>query len=365
MNRSKWMKPLIQIVSAAVLTSTLSAGISFLIIAGNDSWKQSHKPSHASMSAQVSNNKLDIVLASAPVRPKSSATSSIQQAVKDAIQALSQHEPFTSWKYANTSIQPLGPGTHGWIIHITSQKNKSLGYLIIHATENGDYSLTEYGTGENYPFAQHTLDNALASLDLNDQKSVIITPYYVQPLLTVWKLEHESDVQWIEAQSGEVLPTQNDQWMKMAPFVTAKLSTSGGMTTDHVLFQTEDCSLTAQAPSKLQSFDPYDQIGWMDETRRVEGETAQRLLKQWQPFKGSKQLVYVQRVESSGTFDTAMNFPYAVVGDQVWKDSSKSAAEANIRYIAVQPTGEASVRYVSEKSILQQGYLSPVRPLVP
>src|SRR5690606_16098359 len=59
---------------------------------------------------------------------------------------LAKVHPFELWKEANIHISPLGPGTHSWIAIVVVNVT-NVGYMIIHATEDGDYVLGEYGIG--------------------------------------------------------------------------------------------------------------------------------------------------------------------------------------------------------------------------
>lgn len=81
---------------------------------------------------------------SAPVEMKQQE---ITKAAKQWQEQLAEQTNFAQWKEASLSISALGPGTHGWLVLI-KQKNEVIGYMIIHALEQGGFSLSEYGSGD-------------------------------------------------------------------------------------------------------------------------------------------------------------------------------------------------------------------------
>ncbi len=62
------------------------------------------------------------------------------------VQQLSQASEFKTWQNATLTVFPLGPGTHSWMV-VVENKNEQTGYLIVHATSEGNLQLGEYGFG--------------------------------------------------------------------------------------------------------------------------------------------------------------------------------------------------------------------------
>lgn len=373
MKRSRWIKPFIRITSAAVLTSAISSGISFLLLSNYDGWgKNSGKEvavpfaltqqdsllHHSSKSAIYVEYRMDTIKPALQQSKREPELKTIQQAVKDAVDALAKHEPFAAWKGAHTEIQALGPGTHGWVVHITSSNHKRLGYLIIQATEEGNYSLTEYGTGEYYPFAKDTLKKAMQDLGWNadEQKLAAATPYYVKPLLAVWRLDLQSETHWIDACSGELLP---DLSLMESSIQHASMPMRNAVS--GVLFSLANNYDYVTNTPVIQSFDPYDQIGWMtDQALRWSGHNAQRKLQQWDPINSQEKLIYVQTLKVKSNTTPKMNFPYAVSGEQLWKIRTDDPAAANqkYRYVALTAPGSTEVRYIGDTLLLSNGYIT-------
>lgn len=411
----KWMKPFIGLTLAATLTSVVSAGLSFALITGSGYTKsiikttdradvnsqeltyalnQSHRvsqPIHIrvtdlhprSISVRESQSSA-ITISTKPGLEQQSTVSSIRQAAQDAINALSKHQPFSSWKGAHADIQALGPGTHGYIVHVRSKSNESLGYLIIYATEEGKFSLSEYGLGELYPFAPQSIDMALSHLEWTNKEEITVTPYYIQPLVPVWKLQYKAETKWIDATTGDVLPTDDPLWMSIpsseastAP-LTVRTSASNrtsknsqDLSTSVVIngilpSTSEDQAsnpritlLNADRPLLADVFDPYDQISWMASPVKLQGIEAGNWLQNWNPSQNTHKFVYVQQlIAGSGAVDKQlkMKFPFALIGEQLWNN------DTSVRYIALKPSGEAAVRFISEQAFTNNtsSYIAPV-----
>ena len=79
----------------------------------------------------------------------------LEQQVQAWANILVKQPPFQSWKSASKDT-PIGPGMHGWLV--TFQVNhKPVGYMIVNATENGGFSLSEYGVGDHPAYDPNTL----------------------------------------------------------------------------------------------------------------------------------------------------------------------------------------------------------------
>lgn len=70
----------------------------------------------------------------------------VQEFAKSTLNKLAAEAPFTAWKDAGIEYYPLGPGTHSWLVNVMKGEQR-IGYMIISATDQGGYMLSEYGAG--------------------------------------------------------------------------------------------------------------------------------------------------------------------------------------------------------------------------
>ncbi|TVX92620.1 hypothetical protein [Paenibacillus agilis] len=342
---------------------------------------------------------------------------SLKQIVQTTIKQLAQHVPFTSWAQATTDIQPLGAGTHGWLVRVLNQANKPIGYLIFHAKEQGGFQLTEYGEGAELPYDKLALKQALKQHDI-PQEAITIEPVYYKPLIAAWKVQSPSSTKWIDAITGELLP---EEWMQQLDKKLGKQSkitsvvstvnktktripirTVSTLRTSSINSQHSDFSkrinsnysdslnsfqeslqsmstLQAQASTQGQPFDPYDNILWMTSSTQLRGESALTWMQSWNPETSSQNWIYVVRKEQS---KKAWNIPYAVIGKQQWtaaetnvestlsnsiSNSNASSSDFPIqRYWIMTGAGEdsSSKRWLAEDTLLEHGYLTSNKELI-
>lgn len=133
------------------------------------------------------------------------------------IDALSREKGFEAWPEARRDIYPLGPGTHGWVV-ILRDGNREIGYMVISATEQGGYRLTEYGTGSKPLFSMDTLYQSLMQLGLipqdhspgpaSDEALALLNlkRLYIEPMQAVWQLADRGKMRYLDAKTGEELP---------------------------------------------------------------------------------------------------------------------------------------------------------------
>ncbi|GLX68164.1 hypothetical protein [Paenibacillus glycanilyticus] len=174
----------------------------------------------------------------------------LQSTVRGWMNELAKLPEFKAWNTAEFTVAPLGPGTHSWIA-IVKQQEQSIGYLVIHAKENGGLVLGEYGTGE-YLFDQTTLHQSLAQLELpssSDSNKAL----YIHPLLAVWDIHSAAEDTFLDGMSGEWLPVQQDLWDNLAADekeLATKYALSGG-------------EAMIDRAVKSRSFDPYSKMPWL------------------------------------------------------------------------------------------------------
>ncbi len=72
------------------------------------------------------------------------------QAVEGWVAELAQQQAYASWRHAAWRREPLGPGQHGWIV-LFSERNRTIGYMVVSEDDSGRLQLSEYGQGEYLP----------------------------------------------------------------------------------------------------------------------------------------------------------------------------------------------------------------------
>jgi hypothetical protein len=174
----------------------------------------------------------------------------LREQVRHFVDELAVQPHFANWKQASLDITPIGPGTHGWLV-LVKQRTETVGYLIIHAAEDGGYRLGEYGTGNHPLFDEQTLSRSLMQLELSHPAGQT-ERLYVHPLLAAWKITENQNHYITDAASGELLPVQQEEWLAAA---SAELQAES----------------SKQAPAKaklikhlsLSSFSPYARLPWL------------------------------------------------------------------------------------------------------
>ncbi|MDD9265514.1 hypothetical protein ACFPES_00565 [Paenibacillus sp. GCM10023248] len=242
---------------------------------------------------------------------------------------LAREEGFEDWQAAAWNSYPLGPGTHGWVVILTSH-GEDVGYMIVHAAENGSFRLTEYGTGKNPLFSLNTLYRSLVQQELipvsftySDfaaDETIVQARLYMDALTAVWKIKLQDQILYADAKSGEVLPLTEDPVPK---------------TEDD---QNAYSDLTESAQTALQpTFDPYERMPWITGTPLA--ITGLPALQSAMNLK--EHLTYVTEL-----YDGEVTLPLAVLGYQAW--------QAGETYLVLDHAGP---RYVRMTPALEQGHL--------
>ncbi|WP_341282067.1 hypothetical protein [Paenibacillus sp. FSL H8-0537] len=162
---------------------------------------------------------------------------------------LAAQPAFKSWQGATLDISALGPGTHSWMASVIQHK-KTVGYLVVHATESGGYILGEYGLGD-YLYSLTTLQQSLQRLELIPS-AITSTPLYIHPLLSVWKISGKATA-YTDAMSGEALPLTAPLWDAEASEELKLIHNEAPM---------EVTASIAKAVSN-PSFSPYEKLQWL------------------------------------------------------------------------------------------------------
>lgn len=201
--------------------------------------------------------------------------------VEKWLQTIAEQHKLTSWHQADYVIEPLGPGTHGWLVHITRMQSP-VGYMVVQALPDGGFRLAEYGVGDRPLFSAETLRESLVQhglipaktssedlsrllLDmlaadsdnasaLQQEEPLVIERHYLFPFAAYWKVFHKELKQsaYFDAVTGEQYPLSKDP---------AKKSTEESAT---IRYQSTNLR-TLKDHLQLAKFDPYEDLGWVVE----------------------------------------------------------------------------------------------------
>lgn len=291
-------------------------------------------------------------LAALGVPADAPAPEALRRFADEAIGKLAQAEPFTAWAGAATAIEPLGPGTHSWLVTVAAGGSSGAagtqpgataprGYLIISATESGDYKLVEYGMGTYSVFDPALLEAALRQgLGAAAAGRVTAVPLYAGPALAAWMVRppEGGEPRFVNAADGEWLPETTGSWGKQA----------GGYAPPRLAAGSRAPSSPAPIVYTSSRFDPYDNLLWM---------TAKPLALKPDAFIGklktSRQLVYA----ASGA-ERTYSFPLPVYGYQTWTGGSPSeapAAGAEAESVYVVTGTDTAIRLIALDALMASG----------
>lgn len=305
----------------------------------------------------------------------------LEGAIGQAIAALSKNEPFTSWKHAKTEVQPLGPGTHGYLVRILDRSNQSLGYFILHVNEQGDYKLTEYGAGSELPYDRLTLAEALKRSDYK-QDEMKVEAIYPSALMALWKVSADRESRYFDAFTGEEIPYMEQPLTKInsnryeSPIIlhasTPNSITQANKRKIQSSSETKDI-LSVWMPNAARiggTFDPYENIQWMTKKNTWSKSDAARKLLMWEPISQSR-LVYVHTAMKQD-----FQIPYALRGKQAWSaaivedkgssavlpDQNRSNRSTSYYYGLALQSNDKVIRWIQQNDLLDEGYLVPFTP---
>lgn len=139
------------------------------------------------------------------------APAAVQRFAEQQAVALGTANAEANWKNADLDFYPLGPGTHSWLVQ-AAYEGKPIGYMIITATEQGQMMLSEYGQGEQSPYNNELLGQALDRVHVDFEALIAgggeLHLGYALPLLAYWKVEQPNHpALYIDATNGDVLPS--------------------------------------------------------------------------------------------------------------------------------------------------------------
>jgi len=235
---------------------------------------------------------------------------SVEQFAEQWKQELAKAPSFDQWKTGSVHISPLGPGTHSWIAFVKNKKTY-VGYMIIHATEDNNYVLGEYGLGDE------------ASINEMSKHSEQI--FYHSPTQALIIETVKKETNYIDLFTLEQLPLQ------AASLNVEEHNKRHGIINHHA-------SVTS---NYLKSyFSPFDTMPWLTSksiNTKLEDCTAIEQL-----LKSKKQIRFVTSV-----WDDLVEQIYSVTGYQKWGKTDL--------YLAIQQDNEQFIRYIPFEELMNSG----------
>jgi hypothetical protein len=286
----------------------------------------------------------DVHLSAAAAQPSAAVLADSQddlgKQVQSWIDALSVQQGFETWNKAQWNKYPLGPGTHGWIV-LMKQGKEEVGYIVVSATPEGKWVLTEYGTGSSPLFSLNTLYRSLVQLELipasldfalfSARFPVLVERLYYSPLHAVWQITTAADgtgsILYLDAKTGEQLPLSAKHFNRLLPFKTDGLPTSAD-------------ALPIMQTTQLPSFDPFHNTYWthgkpLDIADFPQLRTA---------LQAKPSITYV-----ADLYDRSVLAPFAVTGYTDWVGLGSP-------FIRVEQEG---TRYVPIRELFENGFFFP------
>lgn len=267
---------------------------------------------------------------------------SVKNFAENTVSQLSVHAPFTTWDEAELAFTPLGPGTHGWLVTIT-ENGLPQGYMIISASEDGHYVLSEYGIGPTLPYSQASLNERLAAEGLLQGGTDLPAGISVRKLYDgspVWQVELPGKKPlYYSALNNELLPDQ----LPLARGTTPAAS--------HPSHSKREIVSTAGAwisdtPSTISIVDdnPYDNLLWLTSA----------------PLKArnSTDLLHLLEKRSSLIFrstaqNAAFGSPLHLNGWQSW--SSGDNGNPSAIYVSIPVRNVETLRFLPASRLLDEG----------
>lgn len=231
--------------------------------------------------------------------------------IKGWLNALAEQKEFSRFKHAVYGIEPLGPGTHAWLVTVREGQT-DVGYLVVTYGPEGKLALGEYGAGSYPLFSLNTLRESLAQRELLasiPDYATTAVKYYLGPLESFWSLTITEEPYYFDAKTGEPLPNLSDLVASLPVSPPSGENLLPQLASPATTEAANRISLALTVPA----FDPMDNAGWLAAPPlpldRFATFTAQ--LQQPEP------LTYV-----AWLYNKLALFPLAVTGAQEWSDGS-------------------------------------------
>ncbi len=233
---------------------------------------------------------------------------------------LSEQKPFESWKNAVAEIGALGPGTHSWLA-ILKASGQTVGYMVIHASEDGTYMLGEYGAGPDVLFSEGAMLRTLEENGIIESENDLakIKRHYFHPFAAIWEVSDGKATCWIDAKTNEILPFDSEIWSLLLPSLLALVHPypdEPGNNSDSIFLR--------------GAFDAYESLPWLTGEKPYSFANAKKAQHR---IRGGLRLRYVTE-----PYGEAALYALPVIGYHKWKDGRLDLAldMAGTRFIPLE-----------------------------
>ncbi|GAB2693461.1 hypothetical protein ACFQWB_10155 [Paenibacillus thermoaerophilus] len=242
------------------------------------------------------------------------AEASMDEHIEQWIQALAETEPFAEWLGASWDKQPLGPGTHAWVV-VLSREGRDIGYLVVEALADGDYRLGEYGSGDYPLFGTNALYRELVRHGIYSYTS--IDRWYQDGLHALWI------VRTADSDTPILLDARTAEWLPLESVPSAEEAPDTGAGGNPV---PQDDSRQVIRSQQVESFDPYDDLSWLIDAP-LDIDQAQSLI---DTLEEAGRLTFVSKL-----YGKRITAPLAVTGYQEWSDGRLyiRLEQSGVRYL--------------------------------
>ncbi|MCP1183424.1 hypothetical protein [Paenibacillus sp. 1781tsa1] len=270
------------------------------------------------------------------------APAAVQRFAEQQAVTLGTANAEANWKNAVLDFYPLGPGTHSWLVQ-AALDGKPIGYMIITATEQGHLMLSEYGQGEQSPYNNELLGQALDRQHVNLEALLAAEGElhlgYALPLLAYWKVEQPNQpALYIDATNGDVLPTE---LLKLLEADSRQGSSS--------ITNLSTAPSGSVGPLHLRPvFNPTDNLLWMT-SKPIAANRVQDVIQ----HEENQEIIF-----SADDHNVVYGGPLPVSGYQVWHTDQEAES---ILYVAL--GGKTSIqRFVPLSTLQQNGQFYFLKP---
>ncbi|MFB5673422.1 hypothetical protein ACE3NQ_10150 [Paenibacillus terreus] len=279
-------------------------------------------------------SKSDIGSLSRQASSGSAAPKAVKLTAEAARASLASQPQFRGWENADLTYNPLGPGTHSWLV-LVQDAGEPAGYMIITQNKDGSFKLNEYGSGSLPPFSLNILQPVLQSLAAADQTTmdkIRVTPVYEEPALAYWKIQSPAGepLLYIDAFTGQDLPLGEPGWrnkLKQAGSTGTSSAGTASPLTDIALIVTDSAPADAS---------PYTDLAWLKQ--KPLSLHSGREFEEALQASPNMMMIY-----SAQGLNYVFNSPFTVNGYQQWASGNHTAPES--LYIRTNYTG-LTTRYL-------------------
>lgn len=229
------------------------------------------------------------------------------------IHAIADQEHRNDWLDARWEKHALGPGTHGWVIVLKNKKSGDpIGYLVVHAADEKQWQLTEYGF-DDYPlFGEETLYDALVRDGLVSESTTALETFldsidafvdrrYDHPLQSYWTVEINGSSYIYDAKTGEAYTSEHAKSGSVDDFTPAPIVPT---------------QLNVSTSTKAE--EPFNDVFWLLPSSSNENKSFHQLA---DAMMEGRNIVFV-----ASLFAGQVKTPLSLTGIREWSSGSQAVA---------------------------------------